>query len=800
MSSAVRRLLVATFAVILVLPAGSRAATSSDLTQFIDPFIGTLGAGFTYPGAAAPFGMVQNSPDTEGEFAYTGYQYIDHEVRGFSLVHTEAMGVQEGGQISLMPTTGDVQTDVIKYESPFTHLQESATAGYYSVRLLKYDVQADLTAGTRIAMQRFTFPAGSRANVLIDVGRQVAGGQSFPTIPDNDVTHAGETIPGQNNAHAQIVNDRTIVGTANGDRAADDGFPVHFAARFSMPFASSGVWTSRGAPPTHGSVVDGKGAGAYATFDTSHSRIVTVKIGLSFTSEANALANLEAEAPGNDFNFDHLREQTRARWNEALHAIDVSGGTVADLTSFYTALYHVQLHPNVFEDANGDYPGYDHLIHRVGAPGDPMPAGSTYYANYSMWDTYRAEMPLLEMIAPARVQDMMRSLAAIVVQGGRIPRWGWMDRYADFMNGEPGINIVSDAFCRGLVPQDAMAVLYPNMRALALDPAHHRDPAYLQKGYVPLDGSATLEFAIGDFALANVANSLGYFDDRDELLKLAANWRNVFDPSTRFMRPRAADGTWYSTQTVPGVGGVYLPEMPDNWKEGTGWQYTWLVPHDVRGLLNAMGAGKGGDAFVQARLDLFFAEAHLAPGVGPDLQQKESLFGIAYYGNQYTPANETDLEAPWEYDWLGQPWKGQNLQRNLQALYRPTPDGLPGNDDLGTMSAWLVWSDLGFYPATPGALIYETGSPLFQRATIRTSRAPISVIATGASADSKFVKSLTVSGSAIDHPWLTQSALSPGSTISYGMSPIPDPTWGSAAADAPPSMSTAPSLDLFGCR
>jgi len=792
-----RRLGVILVVVTLAVPLAARAATPADLTSFVDPFIGTLGAGFTYPGAVVPFGMVQNSPDTEGEFAYTGYQYMDHEIRGFSLVHTEAMGVPEGGQIPLMPTTGAVQTDVIQYESPFTHAQESASAGYYSVRLLKDGIDAELTAGTRIAMQRFTFPATKQANVLIDVGRQVAGGDSFPTVPDNDLTHVGETTPGQNTAHVEIVDDGTIIGTANVDRKADDGFPVHFAARFSRPFMSSGTWTSRGASPTRAPRAEGKGAGAYATFDTTDNQVVTVKIGLSFTSESNALGNLEAESPRNDFNFDRLRNKARTSWNQALHAIEVSGGSSTDRTSFYTALYHAQLHPNIFQDANGDYIGYDHAIHRAGAPGDAMPAGSTYYANYSLWDTYRAEMPLLELIAPNRVRDMMRSLAAVVVQGGRIPRWGWMDLYADFMNGEPGINVVADAFCRGLVPDDAMSVLYPNMRALALDAAHHRDPAYLQKGYVPLDGSATLEFAIGDFALANVAHAMGRNGDRDALLRRANSWRNTFDPSTRFMRPRAADGSWYSTQDVPGV---YSPEMPDHWKEGTGWQYTWLVPQDVRGLFDAMGAGQGDDAFVQGRLDEFFALGHAAPGVGPDLQQKASLFGIAYYGNQYAPSNETDLEAPWEYDWLGQPWKGQNLQRNLQALYRPTPDGLPGNDDLGTMSAWLIWSDLGFYPTTPGALIYATGSPLFERAIIRTSGKPITVTAPGASLVSKFVDSVSVKGKPVEHPWLTQSALRPGSTISFEMSPLPNVAWGSAPSDAPPSMSTASSLDDFGCK
>jgi predicted alpha-1,2-mannosidase len=372
-----------------------------------------------------------------------------------------------------------------------------------------------------------------------------------------------------------------------------------------------------------------------------------------------------------------------------------------------------------------------------------------------------------------------------------------MDLYADFMNGEPGINVIADAHCRGLVPSDTMDILYPNMRTLALDPSHHRTPDFLTKGFTD-EAAATLEFAIGDFALANVAQSLGHTDDAAALLELAGHWQNLFDPSTRFLRPRNADGSWYSNQSAPGAGGVYSPSLPDKWKEGTGWQYLWLVPHDVRGLFNAIGTDAGGDVLVQNRLDRFFSQSHAAPFVGPELQEKESLYGIYYYGNQYAPTNETDLEAPWEYDWVGQPWKGQNLQRHLQSLYRTTPDGLPGNDDLGTMSAWLVWSDLGFYPTTPGAPLYETGSPLFPRASIRTSGAPITVSAPAASFASRYVNALDVNGTTVSKPWFGQSAFEPGSTISFDMSPVPNVTWGAAASDAPPSMSTNPLSD-FGC-
>jgi predicted alpha-1,2-mannosidase len=265
------------------------------------------------------------------------------------------------------------------------------------------------------------------------------------------------------------------------------------------------------------------------------------------------------------------------------------------------------------------------------------------------------------------------------------------------------------------------------------------------------------------------------------LLALARNWRNLFDPDTRFVRPRRANGMWLDP---------YHPETPDGFREGNGWQYTWLVPHDVAGLL----AGMGRDTAVQ-RLDQFFAAA-LAPVVGPEAQQKLSLYGITYYGNQYAPSNEHDLQAPWLYDWTGEPWKGQALQRSLQSLFRATPDGLPGNDDLGTMSAWFIWSALGFYPVTPGAPIYVIGSPLFERAVIHAERGDVVVSAPGASAAAPYVQSVRLNGAALADTWFTHGDLL-GGTIELAMGPVPS-AWGSAPADAPPSMSTAP-LTAFAC-
>ncbi|MGH2727800.1 MAG: GH92 family glycosyl hydrolase, partial [Actinomycetota bacterium] len=502
--------------------------------------IGTLGAGFVFPGPAAPYGMVQLSPDTDGYFAYTGYQWADLFIRGFSHVHVESMGVPEGGNIPFMPTAGPViSTDVERYKSLFVHPLEHAEAAYYRVKLLSYGIDAELTAGLRVGMQRYTFPPGVQQNVMLDVGRQVPGGE------DNTIIRT----PGTNLASVEIMPDqRTVVGTANVDLQAEDHYPVHFAARFNRPFSSYGVWASRGAAVEKGTTeIEGVGAGAVVSFAADEAQLL-VKTGISFTSRAAALANLEAELPGEDpedFDFDGLRAKTRAAWRDALRSITVDGGSPLSKRSFYTALYHAQHHPNVFNDAAGTYLGHDGGVHTIGAPGDPMPAGSTYYANYSLWDTYRGEMPLLMLIAPDRMRDMMRSWRAIVIQGGRLPRWSLMNLHADFMNGEPALQSFADAYCRGLVPADVLADIYADARRLAL--VDRRDPEYLTLGYVPLPGSgasSTLEHAIGDFALALVADRLGETADRDALLALSDNWRNIFDPQTKFIRPRRADGAW----------------------------------------------------------------------------------------------------------------------------------------------------------------------------------------------------------------------------------------------------------------
>ncbi len=485
------------------------AAAVADPAGLVDPFIGTLGAGFVFPGPQAPFGMVQLSPDTEGNFAYTGYQWADAFIRGFSHVHVQGMGVSEGGNVPFMPVAGPVlSTDVMQYQSPFSHALEEAEPGYYRVLLARYGIDAELTAGERVGMHRYTFPPVPEAHVLLDVGRQVAGGSEGPQRTD-----------GTNKATVKQVGSRTIVGTANADRAAEDHYAVHFAARFDRDIEGFGVWGSRGAAVDWSKTeVTGTGAGAAVRFDATGDRDVVIKVGISFVDQAGALANLEDELPADDFGFDALRERTRAAWNDELKAIQVEGGTPLEQTSFYTALYHVLQHPNLFADADGRYMGYDDRIHRIGAPGDPMPAGTEHYANFSFWDTYRGQVQLLMLVAPDRFRDMVWSLEAIRRWGGRLPRWGLMTEYADFMNGEPALQVFADAYCRGLGARGRGRAAVRRGRAPGPDPTT-AIPSYLKYGYVPYDisgsgASSTLEHALGDFALALVAEDLGRVPDR----------------------------------------------------------------------------------------------------------------------------------------------------------------------------------------------------------------------------------------------------------------------------------------------
>ena len=740
---------------------GEAELLGPDLAADVDPFIGTFAPGFTVPGAATPFGMVQVSPDTEGPFAYSGYLWSDALITGFSHVHLSGPGVPKAGDVPFMPTVGPVvSSDVLANASPFNHATESASPGAYGVTLERGGIGVELAATTRAGVQRYTFPPGVTGNVLVDASRNKEG--SHP-------------------ATIEIVGDREIRGSIQGR------YRVFFVAEFSEPFVATGTWQG-GALQPGSRTTSGPATGGWVSFAGGASpHEVTVRTGISFVDLDGARANLEAEVPGWD--LDAVQGQARTAWNDALGAITVDGGTPTDRIAFTTALYHSLLHPNVFSDVDGRYRGFDDAVH--------LTEGDAHYANFSSWDTYKAQNQLLTLIAPERYADMARSLLADAQQGGRLPRWGEQHIDASHMSGDPAIPFVVDGMCRGALDRLDPAVvagLYEEMRELALV---HREPGLLQRGWLSLEDTSraagtTLEYGVADFALALAADRLGREEDAARFAGDAQRWRHLFDPTTGFVRPRHTDGSWLTP---------FSPTAETGFQEGNAWQYTWLAPHDARGLFDAM----GGDAAAAEKLDTLFSQqlASTVPIAVAEAQTRATAFGLVYRTNQYAPGNEHDLQVPWMYAFAGQPWKGQAVLRQVQGLFRATPEGLPGNDDLGSLSAWHVLSAIGLGPPTPGAPFWVIGSPQFTRAHIRLGEDPdagtFTVEAPGASALAKYVRTATLDGAGLDRAWIPDDAVRPGGTLRLEMGVSPNKAWASSRASRPPSQADT-SLGAFGCR
>lgn len=693
------------------------APVDEDLARYVDPMIGTFAPGFVFPGASVPFGMVQNSPDTYGEFAYSGYLWSDPTIGGFSLVHLNGPGVKKAGDLPFMPVSGPIVPG-LDLASPYDHVTESASPGSYSVVLSRYATKVELTAGLRTGQQRYTFPTGVPGQVVMDVGRSIE-----------------QRSPGG----LEVVDGDEVRGFVQAD------YPVYFQARFSEPFSS---YTPFGDKP-----------GGYVSFEDGGE--VTVKVGISFVDAEGALRNLESEPAS----FDETKAAARAAWNRELARVRVtSGGSEADRRTFYTALFHAQQHPNVFSDVDGRYRGYDDQVHSA--------VGRVQYANFSSWDTYKAQNQLLATIQPARYREMLVSLLENARQGGRLPRWGEQNFDARHMSGDPVIPMIADGFCRGLLDTTTAEALYAEAVELA---TVHRPAALAQLGYLPDRPGTTLEYGGADFALALLANGLGRTRDAERWLQQSLNYRNVLDPETRWVRPRKADGSWYST-----VGSTYIPADETGFQEGNSEQYSWLAPHDARGLIDRM----GGDGVAVERLDRLFA----AP---PEVQNRVTFFGVRYPVPQYAPGNEHDIQVPWMYPFAGQPWRTQAELRELKQVFRPTPDGLPGNDDLGSLSAWWVWNALGFGPVTPGAPFFVVGSPQFERVEVQVTddagAPPFVLEAPGSSDLTPYVQG--------GPSWFPAAEVAPGATMRLPMGAMPDRT----PKAPPPSVSDTP-LAGFGCQ
>ncbi len=750
-----------------------------DLVRYVNPLAGTDagqpnfgtggGGANLFPGATMPFGMVQWSPDTTPSTINVagGYTYRDRAIHGFSLTHISGAGCPVYQDIAFMPTVKPVtrSSDLVnKYSvsAPFTHRTEQATPGFYTVQVGAREsaIRVALTTTPRTGIGLFTYPATQHAVMIVN---------------------AGASALGTTRSSIQIVGPRVVTGsaTSGGFCGVATSYTVYFAAVFSQPFSSLGAWA--GASVIPGSRAStGRQTGAYVTFDTRHTRAVLVKVGLSFVSVANAWANLHTEDPGTYPTvaaFAAIRQAASAAWNHLLNRIQVDGGTDADRRTFYTMLYHTLLFPSIFSDANGQYIGFDKQIHRaVVSTAQGSSWSYVQYANFSGWDIYRSEMPLLALLVPDRTSDMMQSLVADAEQGGWLPRWALANSETGVMIGDPALPIIASAYALGARHFDTQAALrYMLKEATDGDTGSGNLPglaAYRTYGYVP-EGTVgvwgslatTLEYATADFALAQFARAISPSASTPSdaalsatFLRRAQNWRNLYNPATGYLQPRLATGA-FSRPFRPTTLSV----------EGDAAQYTWMVPFNLRGLFTAM----GGVQQAVRRLDAFFLQLNAGPTALS-----------AYLGNEPT------LEVPWEYDFLGQPGQTQAIvRRAILDLYSATPGGYPGNDDLGQMSSWYIFGALGFYPEIPGTSVLVLGSPLFPRVTLHLAGGTVLIHAASATRSSMYVQRLTVNGRPYDKPWLLASVLTGGGSLDFTLGSMPNPQWGSTLAAAPPSFS-----------
>ncbi|HEX3706408.1 MAG TPA: GH92 family glycosyl hydrolase [Mycobacteriales bacterium] len=750
--------------------AQAAVTSGASLAGLVDTRSGSLGPGFVTVAAGVPFGMVTPGPATttplgDDPLDYVGYSYQDPEIRGFALTHFSGAGIHIGGELPVMPSTGAVTSQQpSSWASPFTHVTETAQPGYYATTLLRTGVRAELTSTLRTAVERFTFPSTSRANLIFDVTR------------DNDSNQDGGTQTGA----FRVLGDRMVRGEVLVPDSG--GVSIWFAARFNRPFDSHGTWTAKGISAGN-RLASGRGAGGWISFDATKVRQVQADIALSYTSAMEAVRNLGADTAGSP-SFDTVRAAAQRAWNARLASLAVTGGTTRSHRTFETNLYRALEMPTTFDDVDGRYRGFDNRVHRV-------TPGHHHYTDLSLWDTYRTQTPLLTLVAPSVAHDLGISLLADTAQNaGVIPRWVRGNRDYGIMGGDSGTatlaTLVTSGALRGADARRAYVDVVRQGTALPSVAPRSGLYSYLKLGFIPLQVSdrgaaVTLEYAIDDASVAALAKQFHDARRLSVFRRRSGYWRHLFDAKDRFLRPRMVDGSW-ATPTSLGVTKVFNPIFADGWQEGTGWQYLWLVPQDVRGLSEAIGHGT-----MLKRLDRFFTAAldRQAAPVVPEVQADSSLFGIVYIGNQYTPANETDLEAPWLYDWLGEPWRTAQIVHAEAGVYSPGPLGLPGNDDAGTMSAGYVLSAIGMYQAQPGFDAWELTAPMFTSVKIGHR---FEIDAAGAGALHPDIASARLNGHALKKVWLTDEQLH--GTLSYSMSASRS-AWGSNPAAAPPSLNSA---------
>ncbi len=755
---------VATLAVGRVAAAPSGGAPGAP-AGLVNPMIGTSSgtgdpadSGDTFPGPDMPFGMIQWSPDASPARAPGGgYDYGASQILGFSLNHLSGAGCVADGDIPILPLVGPIPADPGQATARFSHDAETAQVGYYQVTTTSPAAPASpvttrLTTATRSGIAQFTFPASTGSDLLLKVDGSeqrlvTAGGKTVPAYQKVDGTAA--RVAGND----EVTGSVTVGHFCNLPYQGD--YTLHFDIKFAEPFTASGTWA--GGP-------GGGPGGVYLTFDTTRNRTVTAKVGISYTSAANAALNLRTEIPGWDFGA--VRRASVSAWNTLLGRVQVSGGAAGQQTEFYTALYHSLLDPHVFSDVNGQYRGMDGRVHTAAA-------GHAQYADYSGWDIYRDQVQLAALVAPRQTSDVIRSMLNDYDQDGMLPKWAQANGESFEMVGDPADPIIADAYAFGARDFNAGQALR-DMVAEATRPSSIRPGQSVldRYGYLPADlgypccnfhapVSTQLEYDTDDYAIAAFARALG---DRPAYLAFAAraqNWQNVFNAGTGYVQARLASGRW-----APG----FTPGTEAGMVEGTAAQYTPTATFNLSALIAARGGRQAWQGFLDGLLDSL-AEP------GPANARL---------------SNEPSLAIPWEYDYAGAPWKTQRAVRRVQTdLYADAPAGEPGNDDLGAMSAWYVWSNLGLYPETPGTDTLVIGSPVFPRAVLHLAGGrQLTIEARNTAVNAPYVHKLRVGGRDWDRPYLTGGQYLHGGHLSFGLGTTPGASWGAGPGAEPPSDGT----------
>ncbi|MEZ0453381.1 GH92 family glycosyl hydrolase [Sphingobacterium thalpophilum] len=714
--------------------------------QIVNPFIGTDFTGNTYPGAQAPFGMVQLSPDNglPGWDRISGYFYPDSTIAGFSHTHLSGTGAGDLYDISFMPVTLPYHEAEapLGIHAKFSHQNEQAHAGYYRVKLTDYDIHVELTATPRCGIQRYTFPEADAA-VFLDLKKAM----------NWDVT---------TDSYIEVVDSVTIRGYRYSEGWAR-GQRVYFETRFSKPFRAVHIDSSAilSVMDTVKKTTERIGTAYKARFDfkTVAGEQVTLSTALSGVSMAGASKNLKAEVPKDD--FDYYLKQTEKRWNEELGKIAIRTADKDAKVKFYSALYHSKLAPTIFGDVDGAYFGADRKIHRA--------EGWTNYSTFSLWDTYRASHPLFTYTDPDRVNDMVKSFIAFYEQNGRLPVWNIYGSETDMMIGNHAIPVIVDAYLKGIGDFDANKALAACVATANID--HYRGIGLYKKiGYVPYDVqdtynsdnwslSRTLEYAFDDHCIAVMADRLGNKAIAATFSARAKYYRNVYNPASSFMQPRHSSGKFVA------------PFDPEEYSthicESNAWQYFWSVQHDIRGLMDLVG---GKSRFAQ-KLDSMFT-------MHPVDSSKLPIFSTGMIG-QYAHGNEPSHHALYLFNAVEEPWKTQHYAAQvMETLYLNNPSGLSGNDDCGQMSAWYVFSALGFYPVDPVSGRYEIGTPIFPYSELKLANGKkFTVKANRVNKSNIYIRSVTINGKPLETSYITHEQIMSGANLVFEMSNKPGPVW-----------------------